>query len=502
MKINFEVQCKLGARSDRISSIKNPTKYPSFVLNHNDDWNDYGYYTWFSLFYVKSENEKFLIGELKIMHKNTQNTYDIINKQFERLSDDYCSLGITTDYYRNLKCHFSVEECKGLLAALQDCSMRIDHYERYKDTSAFTNSLSRDLSSERARREAKYIITGRSLENAYSISYLFHPKYNISTNVPFYCKFNAKAKSYFRSVGIIGENGVGKTTMLSDLIDSLINDRKKDFEDELPLFSCVMSICTTPYDSFSKVKKEDNNSLLSYYYFCAGQQKDETEKELESSIKIIRKRTLKSKSVFTKYEEILKFKFPEIDIAQLWVDEKEDVFKIKSDTLSAVISSLSSGQLQLLLLITFIFAQINFDSLLIIDEPEVHLHPKAIRDLFSLLSNMLDIFQSFCIVSTHSPLIIREIPGQNVFMMRRLNDVVEIGKINIETLGEDISILYDKIFGYDDSNTYLSKTVRKMVADGNSDYKEVVRKLNNDGKPLSLNARFMVKQIVDDEKSK
>ena len=40
--IHFEVQTKCGQRSDHIASVKKPSRYPCFVLNHNNDWNDYG----------------------------------------------------------------------------------------------------------------------------------------------------------------------------------------------------------------------------------------------------------------------------------------------------------------------------------------------------------------------------------------------------------------------------------------------------------------------------
>ena len=37
--IHFEVQTKCGQRSDHIASVKKPSRYPCFVLNHNNDWN-------------------------------------------------------------------------------------------------------------------------------------------------------------------------------------------------------------------------------------------------------------------------------------------------------------------------------------------------------------------------------------------------------------------------------------------------------------------------------
>lgn len=118
--IHFEVQTKCGQRSDHIASVKKPGRYPCFVLNHNSDWNDYGCYTWYSLFYFNSSKNSNFIGELKIMNKDKDDTNSVIPKSFTSLSNDYCSLGITNSYYHNLRRLFSVNECERILQALQD----------------------------------------------------------------------------------------------------------------------------------------------------------------------------------------------------------------------------------------------------------------------------------------------------------------------------------------------------------------------------------------------
>ena len=100
--LHFEVQVKQGARSDYLQSVLSPSQYPSYILVFNDDWSDYNCYTWFSLFRFQSRNDKSFIGELKIMRRNESNTYDALDKRFdEPLADDFCSLGISPNYYSN-----------------------------------------------------------------------------------------------------------------------------------------------------------------------------------------------------------------------------------------------------------------------------------------------------------------------------------------------------------------------------------------------------------------
>lgn len=507
IKIEFEVQVKCGRRSDSFSGVKHPTKYPCFVLNHNYDWNDYNYYTWYSLYFFKSKEEKYFIGELKILHNDKNDTDKVLPRSFQKLNTNFCSLGIDSLYYQRLRNIFSSNECNHILLALQDCAIQIEHYERFKDKEGFQLSLFRDLSSERAWRAAKSIINTISFKDAYSFQYLFHPKYNPNCVLPFRLKFDITAKDYYRCACIIGENGVGKTTILSSLTDCLINQKKEFFKSTLPLFSSVMSICTTSYDSFSDVKKDKNeDSIMPYYAFCANQQKNETLQIIEQSIYNIRKRMHDGKDLFPNYEAIIRKVLPEMSNFKLWkeeIDEKNENkkdFIIHKENLFRFINSLSSGQLQLFLLITFIFRRIMYDSLIVIDEPEIHLHPKAMKDLFKLLMILLNLFQSYCIVSTHSPLIVRELPGENVYLMRRINDIPEIGKIGIETLGEDISILYNEIFGYDDETTYFTRVVKQLKSAG-ADYKNIINKLTINGHKLSINARFTIKRYIDYEKS-
>lgn len=507
MDLNFEVQTKCGIRSDSVSSVKKPSKYPCFVLNHNDNWNDYGCHTWYSLFYFKSSTDYFFIGELKIMNKNKGDTNGVIPKSFKSLSSDYCSLGISNSYYNILKCKFSVSECEQILVALQDCAIQIERYEQYKDNPTFQVSLIRELSSEKARREAKYIIHDIPLSDAYNIQYLFHPKYNEGLSIPFKLKYNSDAKLYDRCAGIIGENGVGKTTMLGGMIDSLINHKEENMLHDLPLFSSVMAVCTTPFDCFADIKQDDDTvSLIPYYYFCANQDKDQAFLKIKESVYEIRKRRFQNSELFDYYDKIVRKELPETAQYVWWTYEERGElkeikeFKIDDKVLKTMLKSLSSGQLQLLLLITFIFRKINFDTLIVIDEPEVHLHPKAINVLFKLLIHLLDKFQSYCIVSTHSPLIVRELSGRNVYMMRRFDNDLELGKIGFETLGEDISTLCNEIFGYEEFSTSLAKTIKKMKNEGKS-YKDIVRILKSDSKRLSLSTRMLIKQIMDYEKN-
>lgn len=491
-KIHFEVQRKSGERSDHLGSVQPPSNYPCFVLNFNYDWNDYEYFTWFALFYFTSPVECTLIGELKIMKDGEVNTYDVIPKSFERLDGSYCSLGMNVKFYKIMHDVFSKNECKKILDSLQDCTASIEQYEKFRDTYAFRNSLMRDLRSEKAFGQAKYIIDGRLMKDAFTIDYMFHPKYNRECEARFKLKFEAEPRFNYRCACIIGENGVGKTTMLSDLIECLITEKQEDFNGEFPLFSRVMSICTTPYDSFKSLQGIEATTLP-YCYFCADQNRANTEDRVIEAIEVIKKRTLKTKSVFQMYNAFLRLVIPEIGTYALFQEQENGELTINRIELSDFVNHISSGQLQLLLLASFLYSKITLDALIVIDEPEVHLHPAAVQDLFALLLEILNQFDGYCIVATHSPLVVRELPGDCVYVMRRMNDVPEIGQIGMETLGCGLAELYSEVFGYDETNTFLGKSIRNLAS--TKSYDEILRRLTKNG-DVGINTRFLVKRIL------
>ena len=65
----FEKQRKLTQRADHQNSVSTRSAvYPCFKLVYNHNWNDYGFYTWFTLWYIPARGERVIIGDMKIMN--------------------------------------------------------------------------------------------------------------------------------------------------------------------------------------------------------------------------------------------------------------------------------------------------------------------------------------------------------------------------------------------------------------------------------------------------
>lgn len=151
-----------------------------------------------------------------------------------------------------------------------------------------------------------------------------------------------------------------------------------------------------------------------------------------------------------------------------------------------------------LYIITEIFAHIRFDSLILYDEPETHLHPNAISQLVNTIYELVDKFESYCILATHSPLIIRELLSKNVLVIERDGNVPSIRKIGIESFGENLTTLTEEVFGNRSVEKQHEIIIQEMVDDGKS-YEEIKSLLASDGLPLSLNVLMLIKSLINEK---
>ena len=85
--------------------------------------------------------------------------------------------------------------------------------------------------------------------------------------------------------------------------------------------------------------------------------------------------------------------------------------------------------------------------MILFDEPETHLHPNAISSLLNTIFRLVKRFESFCIIATHSPLIIQEIPARNIFIIERENNIAFVRELERESFGENLTVITQDIFG-------------------------------------------------------
>lgn len=483
----------------KISSHRQPDIFPSFILVV-DRWDDYGVESRFELYYHESREVHIHIGALKII--NVQQEYtdskhqkycvrDLMEDRFYSLGEnDFCSIGQTQEYYDNLKRNFP-KKYLSILWALKDCaifSFIEDNFERHP----FFRSLIRDNSVERILRKEKYLIDNRKISSCYKFSYEFSPKY---AEAPIHIEFSFDIHSAFqqRVFAVIGENGVGKTQLITALPIDLAKGREELFAPQVPLYSKVIAVSASLYDSFDV----PNNSVGFNYVYCglaSGKKDNKTilaPKELK--LKLLKAtKTINGKDRAESLKNILSPLYSEDIISSLFITQEEKS-RVNQTRLVEIVDYMSSGESSLLFIFCNIVANIRYDSLILFDEPETHLHPNAITSLMSSIYQLLDEYQSYAIIVTHSPLVIREMRSTGVRIMDRINNLPVIRSINMESLGANVSALVEEIFENKDIPKYFKTKIDELISAGLS-YEELVSALQSHDIELGIGLKMYIQQ--------
>lgn len=108
---------------------------------------------------------------------------------------------------------------------------------------------------------------------------------------------------------------------------------------------------------------------------------------------------------------------------------------------------LSSGEYAMLRFAAQASSAIEQGSLLLLDEPETHLHPNFISDLMEILDNLLQSTNSIAVIATHSAYIVRETPRDRVNILTLDGRNVSIDTPRMQTFGATIDSISQFIFG-------------------------------------------------------
>lgn len=109
--------------------------------------------------------------------------------------------------------------------------------------------------------------------------------------------------------------------------------------------------------------------------------------------------------------------------------------------------SLSSGERSLVLFCARLMIASREGALVLIDEPENHLHPRFITLLIQTLARALQATHSRALLVTHSPFVVREFERSTVKVLKTsVEGVPEIFRPSLQTLGADVSMISDYVF--------------------------------------------------------
>lgn len=108
---------------------------------------------------------------------------------------------------------------------------------------------------------------------------------------------------------------------------------------------------------------------------------------------------------------------------------------------------LSSGQRLFAYIVINILGAIRRNSLILVDEPELFLHPTLEIQFIEMLKTILSRFHSKALLATHSVVTVREVPSDCVHVFEKTDDDLVLRHPPFQTFGGDFQRISSYVFG-------------------------------------------------------
>lgn len=464
---------------------------PCFFLE-SIRWDDYGHKTSFYLDYVKEDGSYSRVGKVKICKKNVDKTLNVIPKSFLSLDSNYCSLGQDTSYYYKIK-EILGEDAMAFLYSMKDAAVFSRISDHFENDLGFRHSLLRDNNADTALNLGRYVLAGFDPDERVNFTYKTRLAY--SSDYDFNIKFDFgrinQDDNFNRVIAIIGENGVGKTSLLSNLAKSIANQQKDCFLPHHPLFTKVVAASYSMFDRFYNIDARAFN-----FEYCGMHNNEGGLMDLDQ-LKERHKRNAETINALNRGKNLKNFLGNILPNDMLEGLFKKEDSSFKYDVYEDYYGKMSSGQTMLTNLIIDITANVRSNCLIMIDEPEVHLHPNAITQIINVVNLVCEKFSSCCIMATHSPLVIQSLLSRNVLIMERdIDGMPVVRQMRVESLGENLTTINEEIFSNGQRDKYYKRLIERAV-EGKESMEQVLQELQNGDLPMSLTSYMLIDKYLN-----
>jgi len=499
----------------------------NFGTKFSAPWDDFGYIVTFNA-ELYEDGCSWFLGAIKFLVKNETNTATFFEKEGEKTKSDLIFdvtnlLNITSsvssaqelDYYRKVKSIFkTTERVDKYLTTICDASFYESESSDFSTWDGYSETLMRDSSSRLAIFKKGYAIAnGR---------YIADKQFSIQLEgladsfEPIDFTFDATREIGESRINLlIGKNGVGKTHVLRHLTE--IISGLGDEASKWPYFHKLMVIAFSPFENFytepqilemlnkklrGDSKKKDRNkkrkvmAINEYAYigfkdekslFNVDWPKKVSARSLESILKYDRDNswwydssrlkilfdTLKLSIEF----DCIKLQNKKGEPIEVYENSQLDPTKFSSPInhdygiefyLAGVKKELSSGQLIYSYMIPSIVSEIEDESLIILDEPELYLHPSMEIGLVEMLRHLLEETSSYAIIASHSAVLAREIEKNSIKILRKNDGRTIISPPSFETYGASLEKISKEVFDDSEIDKPFEEDLNKLIAKAES----------------------------------
>ena len=476
-------------------------------------WDDYSFKTSFEAKYIDRDGVNIDLGTIKIGKKQMESgrIREHLNSPFTELTAEFFSLWQSAVSYQKVR---EIEEKYDLniFEELNDIAYNLSLFEECKDEPVVRESLLRFVSRHMCVNQFHRISVGQSLLTPYQFDYIIKQKDECSDDLRLNFSVQPESLPPTNIHAVIGSNGTGKTTLIKNMIKSICNEdtTKGEFvyalsdEDELVYFESVMCVSFSPFDNYLDVESCKNFKYI-------GVRKEYSEEGYEDGYGEVNLLDDIRKKFFESYKNCMSNKTKRndwIEIITMFGEEGDYLFSTYNfadaictqrllsyeDTreMEKIFDSLSAGHKEVLSIITRCIDQLAEKTILFVDEPENHLHPPLLSTMIRGLSQMLIKRNGVAIISTHSPIVLQEIPKSCVWILNRQDKYLFGNRPEIETFGTNIGVLTNEVFGYEVKKSGFNMMLQKSV-DRCDTYEEVLEEFDYQ---LGNEAKSMVRILL------
>ena len=487
-----------------------------------DNWNDFSFQTLYHLFLsgdYSDDGDPISVGPVKILKKGQtkKDGIQIPIGEFEQLSEDFCSLGQSLDYYERIA---QLDESlkNKILHALRDVVVFPEYKSGFEEEAGWSISLLRDIKIDDDIFLLAPMLIDQNFAAIPSIDLKFEftasdlsPQLIFDFDSPTSELFFYRNKLPNRIIVLVGNNGSGKSTLLSKISRvafASTSDRNDVFLRKIGGFNPqgigfpkILNISYSAFDSFQvpgiylhekeQISKEIRQNQ-GRYIFCGirdiCKELDEIKEKIEvdNRGKLTEKEILKDRQPVTCLKSIGQLASEYENLIQLIIrNGKQEFFQSVIDILSKEASfyqlqiqqsgcfdnhdlkdtfmSVGTGHKFVLHSVASIVAYTEPRTLILFDEPEIHLHPPLLAVLMSALRYVLEKKDAFSIVATHSPVVVQETLSRHVKIVRRSGAQLKIIKPEIQTFGENIGSITSHVFGLSTDVTDYHNEIDKVI---------------------------------------
>lgn len=425
----------------------------------------------------------------------------------------FFSLGQDEDYYATLN-SLAPDFCRSILEGLCDCAYDLRIFERHRQEQVMGSSLLRYIHESNVRSRLNRLAHGNAVLTRFEFEYTLPPPPPDDrapppppTTLQFLVEPGAEPPSNVHV--LIGRNGAGKTRCIQSLINALIerNDakvppgtlRRLGENAEEWSFAGLVSISFSAFDDFSLPPAstlripavsvglrsqegrdvESNNALKTT---------EDLAKDFVHSFSRCRtepRKTRWMRAIRTLATDPL---FAEAEVERLleWDD----------DSVAKFFSLLSSGHAIVLLTTTRLVELVDERTLVVLDEPEGHLHPPLLSAFIRAVSDLLGARNGMALISTHSPVVLQEVPRNCAWILSRTRTRSKVERPPLETFGESAGVLTRGVFGLEVTDSGFHQLVSAVARQPNSTYETVEAHFNDQ---LGAEARALARSLVSNQ---